>query len=137
MTEFAVMPGNIIISCSGTMGCAFLLPLNAPAGIINQALLKVTPDKQRVIGRYIELILSGDPIQQQYFRNNSGATIQNVSSMNIMKSIPIPLPSIQVQEKIVECIESEIALVGANRKLVEIFEKKIQDKLAEIWGEGN
>jgi len=26
-------------------------------------------------------------------------------------------------------------LTGANRKLVELFEKKIQSKLAEIWGE--
>jgi len=27
------------------------------------------------------------------------------------------------------------ALAEANRKLVELFEKKIQSKLAEIWGE--
>jgi hypothetical protein len=27
--------------------------------------------------------------------------------------------------------------VDASRKLVEMFEKKIQDKLAEIWGEEN
>ena len=31
-------------------------------------------------------------------------------------------------------IEAKRELVEANRKLVEIFEKKIQDKLAEIWG---
>ena len=33
------------------------------------------------------------------------------------------------------CNQSARALVEANRKLVEIFEKKIQGKLAEIWGE--
>ena len=27
-------------------------------------------------------------------------------------------------------------MVEANRKLMELFEKKIQAKLAEIWGEG-
>ena len=32
-------------------------------------------------------------------------------------------------------IKTERALVEANRKLVEIFEKKIQENLAEIWGE--
>ena len=30
---------------------------------------------------------------------------------------------------------SEQTLVEANRKLIEIFERKIQAKLAEIWGE--
>jgi type I restriction-modification system DNA methylase subunit len=32
-------------------------------------------------------------------------------------------------------IDVERALVEANRKLIEVFEKKIQEKLAEIWGE--
>lgn len=31
--------------------------------------------------------------------------------------------------------DNERALVEANRKLIEVFEKKIQAKLAEIWGE--
>jgi type I restriction enzyme M protein len=33
-------------------------------------------------------------------------------------------------------LEAERALVEANRKLIEVFEKKIQVKLAEVWGEG-
>jgi len=32
-------------------------------------------------------------------------------------------------------IDAERGLVESNRKLVEIFEKKLQAKLAEIWGE--
>ncbi|MDP2646508.1 MAG: hypothetical protein Q8P24_16335 [Desulfobacterales bacterium] len=31
--------------------------------------------------------------------------------------------------------ETERALVEANRKLIEVFEKKIQAKLVEIWGD--
>ena len=31
----------------------------------------------------------------------------------------------------------ERAPLEANRRLVELFEKKIQSKLAEIWGEEN
>ena len=38
-------------------------------------------------------------------------------------------------EELVADIEAERALVEANRKLAEIFEKKIQVKPAEIWGE--
>ncbi|MDE2059589.1 MAG: hypothetical protein KGL31_02925 [candidate division NC10 bacterium] len=34
-------------------------------------------------------------------------------------------------------LETERALVEANRKLVELFERKIQSKLAEIWGQGD
>jgi type I restriction enzyme M protein len=54
-----------------------------------------------------------------------------------MNRIPIPLPPLNIQREIVVEIEAERALLEANRKLVEVFEKKIQSKLAEIWGEEN
>ena len=40
------------------------------------------------------------------------------------------------EERVAE-IEAERALLEPNRKLVELFEKKIQSNLAEIWGEEN
>lgn len=47
----------------------------------------------------------------------------------------LSLPPIDVQRRIVAEIEAERELVEANRKLIEVFEQKIQAKLAEIWGE--
>jgi len=42
---------------------------------------------------------------------------------------------LETQQKIVAEIESERELVEANKKLIEIFEKKIKDKIGEVWGE--
>jgi type I restriction enzyme M protein len=53
-----------------------------------------------------------------------------------LMSYEISLPLLDVQRRIVAELETERALVEANRKLVEVFEKKIQAKLAEIWGDG-
>ena len=55
--------------------------------------------------------------------------------MEELRSIPIPLLPPDVQHRIVEEIEGERELVETNRKLIEIFERKIQAKLAEIWGD--
>ena len=52
-----------------------------------------------------------------------------------MSNFKIPLPPLETQQKIVEEIEAERKLVEANKKLIEIFEKKIKDKIGEIWGE--
>jgi type I restriction enzyme M protein len=54
-----------------------------------------------------------------------------------LMSYEIPLPPLDIQREIVAEIEAERALVEANRKLMELFEKKIQSKLAEIWGSGD
>ena len=47
----------------------------------------------------------------------------------------IPLPPLDEQRKIVNQTEEEIAIVEQNKRLIEIFEKKISDKISEVWGE--
>lgn len=49
-------------------------------------------------------------------------------------SLNINLPSIEIQNKIVDEIEKEEKLVENAKQLIEIFEKKIQDRIDEIWG---
>ena len=49
--------------------------------------------------------------------------------------VPITLPPLKIQKQIVARIEEEQKLVGANKKLIEIFEGKIKAKIAEVWGE--
>jgi type I restriction enzyme M protein len=46
-------------------------------------------------------------------------------------SVCHPAPS---QTEIVARIEEEQKLVEANKKLIELFEGKIKEKIAEVWG---
>ena len=48
---------------------------------------------------------------------------------------PVSLPPLDEQRKIVNQTEEEIAIVEQNKRLIEIFEKKIGDKISEVWGE--
>ncbi len=63
-----------------------------------------------------------------------GVGLVHITKGNLER-IEIPIPELAVQEAVADALDSERALVEANRKLVEIFENKIQVKLAEIWGE--
>lgn len=46
----------------------------------------------------------------------------------------IPLPPLETQRQIVVQIEKEQELVNANKQLIEIFELKIKDRIAKVWG---
>lgn len=63
--------------------------------------------------------------------NNARANV----SMGTIGSMQIPLPSLEEQEEIVSSIESEQQLVNSNKEVVQIFEQKIKDRIAEVWGE--
>lgn len=58
-----------------------------------------------------------------------------MASLWFIKNLKIPLPLLEIQEQIVAKIEEEQKLIESNKKLIEIFEKKIEEKISEIWGE--
>jgi restriction endonuclease S subunit len=134
MKDFALNSGDLIISCSGTMGKIAIVPKQFSSGIINQALLKLTPKLDKVLPLFVKTVLESDAIQNSFFRNQLGVAIQNVASVKALKKIQIPLPSLREQEQIVSQIEAEQRIVNENKKLIEIFEKKISDTISALWG---
>ncbi len=67
--------------------------------------------------------------------DTSGAAIQNVVSVKLLKEIPFPKISIEEQKQIVAQIEREQSLVNANLELINIFEQKIKDEINKLWEE--
>ena len=52
-----------------------------------------------------------------------------------MEKMLIPLPSIGTQKSIASRMNEEVSIVERNKRLIEIFQQKIKDKIAEVWGE--
>lgn len=49
-------------------------------------------------------------------------------------SYTILLPSLEKQQQIVENINEEMTIIEQNKRLIEIFEQKINAKINEVWG---
>ena len=47
----------------------------------------------------------------------------------------LPLPDLDTQKAIVENINKEMAIIEQNKHLIKLFERKINDKMSEVWGE--
>ena len=65
----------------------------------------------------------------------NGAGIPGLNREDVYNKFKMPLPPLEIQKKIVSQIEEEQNLVDSNKRLIELFEKKIADKIAEVWGE--
>ena len=132
MEGFAVFPEDIIMSCSGTMGRTAIIPDNAPPGIINQALLKLTTT-DKILNTFVKIWTDSANFQKSIEDIAFGAAIKNVASVNVIKGLQIPLPTLETQRAIVAEIEAERALVEGNRELIERMEGKVQAAIGRVW----
>lgn len=79
--------------------------------------------------KYVELYMNSIDVS----RYVTGAAQPKLNQQNLNR-IEIPLPPLETQEQIISAIEEEQKIVDANKKLIEIFEQKIKDRIDEVWG---
>lgn len=100
MKRFELKSGDLIMSCSGTMGKIAIVPNKFKVGIINQALLKLTPNKSLDIN-FLKYWMESKSFQDSIKKHSKGAAIKNVASVKILRQIEIPLPTLIEQKRIV------------------------------------
>ncbi len=106
MKRFEVFHHDLLMSCSGvTLGKIAIVPKNSPKGIINQALLKITP-KSGVSKDYLKIVMESDYFQSILWDVSGGAAQPNVPSVKVIKDFLIPMPSVEEQEKFVDIVSS-------------------------------
>lgn len=103
MKSFELLPNDIIMSCSGTIGKFAVFPKTAEKGIINQALLRLRRSSDKISDKYLLLCLKA--ISTKFEENSHGAGLKNVASVSILKEIKVYCPLLEEQQKIVYQIE--------------------------------
>jgi len=131
MKRFKVNSGDLIMSCSGTMGKTSIIPENAPEGIINQALLKLTTTEKLNV-KFLKYWMDSNYFQEMISQNVGGAAIQNVASVKVLSAIKIPLPSLKIQKQLIAEVEKEEEIMAANYCLIELMEVKISNLLEDL-----
>jgi len=62
----------------------------------------------------------------------TGSAGQRRLNIDFVRKYKIPLPSLEIQKKLVAEAEKEQQIINANKQLIEIYEQKISDVLSEI-----
>ncbi|EHI79089.1 hypothetical protein HMPREF9093_00691 [Fusobacterium sp. oral taxon 370 str. F0437] len=100
LKRFECKTGDIIMSCSGTVGKLFQLPEGSKKGVINQALCKFSLNNKTVSIYFLKCL---EKIMENLKLNGSG--IKNISSVSYLRKIDISLPPIELQNKFAERIK--------------------------------
>ena len=97
---FAVQPEDIIVSCAGTIGETYVLPLNIREGIINQALMTIRLFDKSISNFY--LLYFDFILKREAAKESKGTAIKNIPPFDILKNFFIPLPPPKEQIRIIE-----------------------------------
>lgn len=125
--------GELILSNIGSIGKVFKVPyLNKPMTLAsNTIMIKFTDDKLADYMYY-------------YFKSNYGQNaIKSISSGTSMlkfnktqlKTLPIPIPSIEIQEKIVTALDKAQHLIDKKKEQIELLDELVKSRFIEIFGD--
>lgn len=100
LKRFECISGDILMSCSGTMGKLYQLPTNCEKGLINQALCKFTLNSK--ILPVVFLTYMNETIGKL---ETKGSGIKNIAAVSYVKAMPINIPPIELQYQFANFVE--------------------------------
>ena len=126
LRRFECVAGDILMSCSGTMGELYQLPEGCEKGLINQALCKFTLNK-----KILPIVFLTYMKQTIGKLETKGSGIQNIAAVSYVKAMPINLAPMEVQEQFAAFVEqtdkSKLAIKDSLEKLETLKKALMQE----------
>jgi type I restriction enzyme S subunit len=109
LPNYILEEGDVIMGRRGEMGRCGLVTKKEVGWFCGTGSLYFRPDKKKVNPVFLYYNLSSEPVKK-YLDDNAGGTTMANLNLKIVNDIPISLPSIEEQQKIVQTIESRLSV---------------------------
>ncbi len=101
LRNFETHSGDIIISCAGTIGEIYELPLFSEPGIINQALMRVRVDEKQINKDMYKIVFS-NMIDDFSKEHSNGSAMKNIPPFADLKPMEVLIPKSSEQKEITD-----------------------------------
>lgn len=99
LKRFEVGPGDIIVSCRGTVGKVYVLPEEAPKGIIHPSLMKIRLKNDVYHSKFFTFLLEDKLMEEE--QRNTGSSIKMAITAKKLGKEEFIVPSIEIQNEFI------------------------------------
>lgn len=131
LKRFSLLPGDIIVSCRGTIGKIFLLPENAPLGIMHPSIMKIRLKKDTYNKKFFISLLRNK--MDELINKADGTSVKMAITATKLGNIDFIIPNLTLQNKYVDLLdraeESKSAIQTSLDTLSAVYKKIIAENL--------
>ena len=132
LKRFQVIPNDLIVSCSGTIGKTSLIRENDEKGIISQALLILRSNSKIIEPKFLKYFLETNKGYNSLISSAGGSSQVNIAKKQIILDIPLVVPKLQTQHKIInflDKISNKIELLEHKYEKYHDFKKYLMQQI--------
>lgn len=133
LKRFTVKPGDIIVSCRGTIGETFIIPENAPLGIMHPSIMKIRLKPNVYNIEYFNLLLKSRLEAYNKSANGSGVKMA-ISATELGKDL-FPIPPMDEQQKISRIFFMVEHLMLLRKQQLAKLDELVKARFVEMFGE--
>jgi len=97
--------GDVLFSGTGTIGETVVIENEPTNWNIKEGVYTIKPNKEKLLSKFLHFILHNSLIRNDYMKKAAGGTVKSVK-MEDMKNLVIPVPSLEVQQRIVNVLDN-------------------------------
>ena len=132
LKRFNVQGGDIIVSCRGTIGETFIVPHNAPLGIMHPSIMKIRLKNGVYDKQYFNLLLIKYLKEHESEANGSG--VKMAISAKELADVSFPLPPMETQKNIVSIFDNVDSLIRFRRQQLSKLDELVKSRFIEMFG---
>ena len=133
LSRFNVRGGDIIVSCRGTIGETFIVPDDAPLGIMHPSIMKIRLKDGVYNKEYFNALLLARLKKHESEANGSG--IKMAISAKALGEELFPVPPIKAQERIARTLGTIKETIGRRNREIELLDELIKARFVEMFGD--
>jgi type I restriction enzyme S subunit len=134
LADYAVRPGDILITTMGTIGRAAVVPDRKITAIIDSHLFRMRVDSQRILPRYLAYALNSGGLTRQLDKKSRGAIMDGLNT-TILKECVLRVPSIREQEIALTALDAASKVARMRSFALEMNESLLRAVFLEMFGD--